>query len=44
MILGACPIDVLEVDAHPTRVILLQHHDDIDEPLGVVHLSDELGG
>ena len=43
MILGAGPIDVLEIDAHPKRVIFLRHHNDIGEPLGVVHFTDELG-
>ena len=43
MILGADPIDVLEIDAHSERLILLRDHDDVGEPLGVVHLTDELG-
>ena len=43
MILGVDPIDVLEIDAHSERLILLRNHDDVGEPLGVVHLTDELG-
>ena len=42
MILGADQINVLEIDAHSERLILLRNHDDIGEPLGVVHLTDEL--
>ena len=43
MILGADPIDVLEINAHSERLVLLRDHDDVGEPLGVVHLTDELG-
>ena len=42
MIFRAGPIDVLEIDAHSERVVLLRNHDDIGEPLGVVYLVDEL--
>jgi hypothetical protein len=43
MVLGTDPVDVLEIDAHPERLIFLRNHDDVGEPLGVVHLTDELG-
>jgi hypothetical protein len=43
MILGADPIDVLEIDAHSERLIFLRDHDNVGEPLGVVHLTDKLG-
>ena len=43
MILGADPIDVLEINAHSERLVFLRDHDDVGEPLGVVHLTDELG-
>jgi hypothetical protein len=44
MILLAGPIDVFKIDTHLERIILLRHHEDVGEPLGVVHLSDELDG
>ena len=42
MIFRAGPIDVLEINAHAKRVVLLGDHDHIGKPLGVVNLSDEL--
>ena len=44
MIFRVGPIDVLKINAHLERVILLRHHDDVGERLGVVHLSNESGG
>ena len=40
--LRAGPIDMLEIDAHAERLVLLGDHDDIGEPLGVVNLADKL--
>ena len=42
MIFRAGPVDVLEINAHSERFVLLRNHDDISEPLGVVYLADEL--
>ena len=42
MIFRAGPIDMLEVNAHAKRIILLGDHENIGEPLRVVNLSDEL--
>ena len=42
MIFRAGPVDVLEINAHSERFVLLRNHDDIGEPLGVVYLSDKL--
>ena len=42
MIFRAGPVDVLEINAHPERLVLLRNRDDISEPLGVVDFSDEL--
>ena len=42
MIFRAGPVDVLEINAHSERFVLLRNHDDISEPLGVVYLSDKL--
>ena len=36
-------IKVLEIDAHTERLVLLGHHDNISEPLGVVYLANEVG-
>ena len=41
MIFRAGPVDVLEINAHSERLVLLRDHDDISEPLGVVYLSDK---
>ena len=41
MIFRAGPVDVLEINAHSERLVLLRNHDDISEPLGVVYLSDK---
>ena len=41
MIFRAGPVDVLEINAHLERFVLLRNHDDISEPLGVVYLSDK---
>ena len=42
MVFWVGPIDMLEVNAHAKRIILLRDHDNIGEPLGVVNLTDEL--
>ena len=42
MIFKAGPIDMLEVNAHAKRLVLLGDHDNIGESLGVVNFSDEL--
>ena len=42
MIFRAGPVDVLEINAHSERLVLLRNHDDISEPLVVVNLADEL--
>ena len=42
MIFRAGLIDVLEIHAHAERLVLLEDHDDIGEPLGVVNLTDKL--
>ena len=42
MILRAGPLDMLEIDAHAERLVLLRDHDDIGEPVGVVDLADKL--
>ena len=39
MIFRAGPVDVLEINAHSERLVLLRNHDDISEPLGVVYLG-----
>ena len=41
MIFHAGSIDVLEINAHSERFVLLRNHDDISEPFGVVYLSDK---
>ena len=41
MIFRAGPVDVLEINAHSERLVLLRNHDDISEPLGVEYLSDK---
>ena len=41
MIFRAGPVDVLEINAHSERFVLLRNHDNISEPLGVVYLSDK---
>ena len=41
MVFRADLIEMLEVDAHSERLVLLRNHDDISEPLGVVYLSDK---
>ena len=43
MVFRADLIEMLEVDAHSERLVLLGHHDDIGEPLGVVNLANEVG-
>ena len=43
MVLRADLIEMLEVDAHSERLILLGQHDNIGEPLGVVNLTNEVG-
>ena len=42
VIFRAGPVDVLEINAHSERLVLLRNHDDISEPLGVINLSDKL--
>ena len=41
MIFRAGSVDVLEINAHSERFVLLRNHDDISEPLGVVYLSNK---
>ena len=43
MVFRADLIEMLEVDAHSERLVLLGHHDNIGEPLGVVYLANEVG-
>ena len=43
MVFRADLIEMLEVNAHSERLVLLGHHDNIGEPLGVVYLANEVG-
>ena len=43
MVFRADLIEMLEVDAHSVKLVLLGHHNNIGEPLGVVYHANDVG-